>query len=108
MRPAAYTIVTLEILALGSFLALVATARSFSQLRGGGGDSALISLWNSRAALAFWSLAALWLVALTLCLIQAMRIESTATKFPLTLAAFGVALPAVGLVLGYIAVIVRT
>lgn len=64
MHRVAYVVVGLEALAIGIYVVSVRVADSCLPERGGSGDATSIHLWNGRAALAFWLLVALWLVAL--------------------------------------------
>jgi hypothetical protein len=98
-------VVGLEALALGVFFVSVRVADSFLPERGGSGDATSIYLWNGRAALAFWLLVALWLVALGRVALRALRLEGSMAAVtrvaPRGIDALAVCLPLLGLVVGY-------
>lgn len=110
MHRVAYVVVGLEALAIGIYVVSVHVADSFPPERGGSGDATSIHLWNGRAALAFWLLVALWLVALGRVALRARRISGSVAavaRTPLRGAdALAVAFPILGLLIGYAGLLV--
>jgi hypothetical protein len=78
--------------------------------KGGGGDILAAHLWNGRASIAFAVLVGVWFVAVTMVLVHAAKTRSLAPLIrglpyssPVT---WSLAIPIVGLMVGYVALIV--
>jgi hypothetical protein len=110
MHRVAHIVVGLEALAIGVYFVSVHVADSFLPERGGSGDATSIYLWNGRAALAFWLLVALWLVALGRVALRALRISGSVAAVtwmpPRGVDALAVALPILGVLVGYAGLLV--
>ena len=100
-----YILVGGEIVLLGAFFVSVWIGDSFLPERGGSGDAQSIYLWSGRAGLAFWLLAALWVVAMVrLAFLVFRRRQHAASSIATNLGgidAVSAGFPLFGLVLGY-------
>jgi hypothetical protein len=110
MHRVAYVVVGLEALAIGIYVVSARVADSFLPERGGSGDATSIYLWNGRAAIAFWLLVALWLVALGRVALRALRssgsVDAVARTPSRGVDALAVAFPILGLLIGYAGLLV--
>ena len=104
-----YVLVGLEVALLIAFFACVSIGDSYLPERGGRGEAESFYLWSGRAGIAFWSLAALWCVAVTRLVVLGFRNSKGGAKSLATslggIDAVSVGLPVFGLVLGYILLI---
>ena len=104
-----YVLVGLEIALLLAFFTCVSVGDSYLPERGGSVEAESFYLWSGRAGIAFWSLAALWCVAVTRLVVLGFRnSKGAATSMATSLGgidAVSTGLPMFGLVLGYILLI---
>ena len=104
-----YVLVGVEIALLLAFFACVSIGDSYLPERGGSGEAASIYLWGGRAGIAFWSLAALWVLAITRLVVLGVRNGKCAAQSMAAslhgIDAVSAGLPVFGVVLGYIILI---
>jgi hypothetical protein len=106
MRRVVNIIVVLEVVTLAAFFISTRMADSLLPEGGGRGDATLMALWNSRAALAFGCLVGLWLLAVAETMVRTFRNRPRGAAILRAAANVGVSLPVIGLLLGYLALVV--